>query len=70
MIELIFVACMFGAQSQSANCQERSLLFTDVTPMTCMMGAQPQLAQWVNEHPGQRVRSWKCRLVNLAEREA
>ncbi|WP_425074673.1 hypothetical protein [Sagittula sp. S175] len=70
MIELIFMTCMFGSQSQAASCHERSLLFTDVTPMMCMMGAQPQLAKWVNEHPGERIQSWKCQMVNLAEREA
>lgn len=70
MIELLFVTCLYGSQSQAVSCREHSLLFQDVSPMTCMMGAQPQLAQWVNEHPGQRVQSWKCRSFNPNEREA
>lgn len=70
MIELLFVTCLSAATPQTETCQERSLVFTDVTPMMCMMGAQPQLAKWVEEHPDQKVKSWKCRMVNFAEREA
>lgn len=67
MIELIFVACLSSAP---ADCQERSLLYTDVTPMACMMGAQPELAKWVNQHPNMRISSWKCQMVQTAEQEA
>ena len=70
MVELLFVTCMAMAQSSPESCQQRSLLFTDVTPMACMMGAQPELAKWVNEHPGQRITSWKCRMVMMGERDA
>ncbi|MGR3496136.1 hypothetical protein [Citreimonas sp.] len=70
MIELLFVTCMSGAISQGETCQERSLVFTDVTPMTCLMAAQPHLAEWVVTHPGHRIASWKCRPVQLSEREA
>ncbi|NIZ09396.1 hypothetical protein [Pseudooceanicola sp. HF7] len=70
MIELLFVTCMAATAPQSEACRERSLLFTDVTPMMCMMGAQPQLAKWVQEHPGEQVRSWKCRVVDNSERDA
>ncbi|WP_421904238.1 hypothetical protein [Mameliella sp.] len=70
MIELLFVACLAGAPDAPGGCQEKSLLFTDVTPMTCMMGAQPVLAKWVETHPGFAIRSWTCKTVNPAEREA
>ncbi|WP_417718732.1 hypothetical protein [Salipiger sp.] len=67
MIELLFVACLSTAPDQ---CQERSLLFTDITPMTCMMGAQPELAKWTTTHPAFTVRGWKCRAVKPGEKEA
>ena len=70
MIELLFVTCLATAPDTSNTCRQRSLLFTDVSPMACMMGAQPQLAKWVNEHPGQRVASWKCRMINPNQRDA
>lgn len=67
MIELLFVACLSGAPD---SCQQRSLLFTDITPMTCMMGAQPTLAKWVETHPNFTIQSWKCQMVSFAERDA
>lgn len=67
MIELLFVACMATAPD---NCAERSLVFTDVSPMQCMMGAQPELAKWVNAHPNFEIKSFKCRMVSFAERDA
>ncbi|MCR8548410.1 hypothetical protein M4578_11255 [Salipiger sp. P9] len=67
MIELLFVACLSTAPDQ---CQERSLLFTDITPMTCVMGAQPELAKWTQTHPAFTVTGWKCRSVRPGEKEA
>ena len=67
MVELLFVACLSGAPE---NCLERSLVFTDVTPMACMMGAQPELAKWAASHPNHTIQSWKCRTVSFAEMEA
>lgn len=61
MIELVFVACLANAP---VRCQEQSLLYTDITPMTCLMGAQPALAQWVETHPRYTVARWKCRALD------
>ncbi|PTW42418.1 hypothetical protein [Rhodovulum kholense] len=67
MVELLFVACMSLSQT---NCEERSLIFTDVSPMSCMMGAQPELAKWVRDHPNWTVSRWQCRYLNRTERKA
>ena len=67
MVELLFVACLATAPE---DCRERSLLFSDISPMTCMMGAQPELAKWANEHPKYAVKSWRCRMVMFGQREA
>jgi hypothetical protein len=67
MIELLFTACLASEPSQ---CEQRSLLFTDITPMTCMMGAQPELAKWQMTHPTFQVQKWQCRTLNLNEQEA
>lgn len=61
MIELAFIACLGTAP---ASCQEQSLLYTDITPMTCMMSAQPALAQWVETHPKYTVAKWSCRALD------
>jgi hypothetical protein len=64
MIELAFIVCLEG---QPNHCEERGLLFADITPMTCMMGAQPQLAQWSAQNPEWHVRGWKCKDVTVRE---
>ena len=60
MIELAFVVCLSAAPT---TCENRALQFTDLTPTACVMGAQPQLAQWVGEHPGWNIQRWSCRPV-------
>ncbi|NVO23106.1 hypothetical protein HJ526_13735 [Donghicola sp. C2-DW-16] len=67
MIELLFTACL---ASTPGICEEKSLTFVDVTPMACMMGAQPELAKWQTEHPKFTVQGWKCRAVNLNAQNA
>jgi len=67
MIELLFVACLATSPD---DCNENSLLYSDVTPMMCVMGAQPELAKWIQTHPQYKVTSWKCRMVSFSEREA
>lgn len=60
MIELLFVTCLSAAPS---SCQDRSLLFTDdVGLMDCMIRGQAEIARWVETHPREEVREWKCRV--------
>ena len=57
MIELIAVVCTIHGL-----CKDVALSYSEVsvTPMQCMMQAQPQLARWVTEHPGWMVKRWSC----------
>ncbi len=66
MIELIFVACLATAPE---DCRERSLVFSNITPMQCLMAAQPELAKWSVAHPNMDIRSWRCKAVNFAEQK-
>lgn len=59
MIELAFIACL---AAEPAACEKKSLVFTEMSPMACMMGAQPTLADWVASHPKWRIARWSCRL--------
>ena len=60
MIELAFVVCL---STSPTTCEHRALQFTDVSVTTCTQGAQPQLAQWVNEHPGWQIQRWTCQPI-------
>jgi len=64
MIELAFVTCLAASPT---DCEDRSLIFQEGTPHSCMMIAQPQLARWVEEHPKWRVARWKCRSFTPGE---
>lgn len=67
MIELLFVTCL---STSPADCQEHSLLYTDMTPMSCMMAAQPELAKWAESHPQWTISGWKCRYLNTTSKDA
>lgn len=58
MIKLVFLVCLAGSPD---TCEEREIpIHETVTPMRCLMGAQPTLAEWRATHPGWRVASWRC----------
>ncbi|QBX33849.1 hypothetical protein E4L95_03560 [Paracoccus liaowanqingii] len=68
MIELLFVVCL---SSEPASCRDRSMIFTeDIGLMGCMMGAQSQLAKWVETRPQERIVSWRCKAAGASERSA
>ena len=67
MIELAFVACLSTAPDA---CERRSLYYSDITPMDCLMAAQPELARWLVDHPRYRVSRWSCRARDASERDA
>lgn len=67
MIELFFVTCL---AADPVRCQDRSLIFAEnVGVMTCMMQSQAQLARWVETHPTESVREWKCRMLGEGGRK-
>ena len=57
MIELVFIACL---ASQPADCRSETLLFTDATPLECLLRAQGELALWAERHPTWRIGRWSC----------
>ena len=58
MLVLIMTVCSL---STPENCGEARLQFTyDESMMQCMVQAQPYIAQWSEEHPGNRVEKWRC----------
>lgn len=60
MIELFFVTCLL---TDPARCEDHSLLFLDQNGlMSCMIQAQSELVRWVEVHPNDHIREWKCRV--------
>ena len=67
MIELLFVTCLSG---DPQSCRDRSLLFSDLGMMACMVHGQTEIAKWIEAHPREMVREWKCRSAVLREVKA
>ena len=67
MIELFFVTCMLSSPNA---CSEHSLLFEERNGLfTCMRESQFELARWVETHPDEKVREWKCRFAGTGDRK-
>jgi len=59
VIKIIAVLCSL---SSPANCRELTVTssdFADISMQSCLMGA-PQLAEWMNQHPAERLAAWRC----------
>jgi len=57
-MDLIVLAC---ALSNPGACKEYHLIFENAGSLrACMMQAQPYLAQWIGQHPNERVARWRC----------
>ena len=69
MIKIIAVLCNLSAP---ANCHEQIVTtsaFADVSMQSCLMGA-PQLADWMKQHPVERLAAWRCVIGNQGGRGA
>ncbi|MCK1655210.1 hypothetical protein IVA88_27725 [Bradyrhizobium sp. 149] len=59
MIKIIAVLCSLASPG---NCHEQIVTtsdFAQVSVQSCLMGA-PQLAEWMNQHPAERLAAWRC----------
>jgi hypothetical protein len=59
MIKIIAVLCSL---SSPATCYEQTVTtsdFSDVSMQSCLIGV-PQLAEWMKEHPAERLAAWRC----------
>lgn len=59
MIKIIAVLCSLASPE---NCHEQIVTtsdFTDISVQSCLMGA-PQLADWMKQHPAERLAAWRC----------
>ena len=62
MIELLVAVCLID---HPTTCKDVSLIYSAeaLTPMQCAMQAQPEIAKWINEHPGWVTKRYTCRLA-------
>ncbi len=60
VIELLLAVCLID---NPATCKDVSLVYSAeaLTPMQCVLRAQPEIAKWIAEHPGWRTQRFTCR---------
>ena len=58
MIKIIAVLCSLAAPGSCHEQLVTSSDFAEVSVQSCMMGA-PQLAEWMNQHPAERLAGWR-----------
>jgi len=59
VIKIIAVLCSL---SSPANCHEQTITtsdFADVSMQSFLMGA-PKVAEWMKDHPTERLAAWRC----------
>jgi hypothetical protein len=69
VIEIVAVLCSL---SMPADCHEQIVTtsdFADVSMQSCLIGA-PQLADWMKEHPAERLAAWRCEFGKRPSRGA
>jgi hypothetical protein len=69
VIKIIAVLCSL---SSPASCREQTVTtsdFAEVSMQSCLMGA-PQLAEWMKQHPAERLAAWRCVIVKQDGRRA
>jgi hypothetical protein len=58
LVDLIVLVC---SVANPGACREQHLVLDIQGSLnTCMMQAQPYLAQWAGEHPDLRIKRWRC----------
>ena len=69
MIKIIAVLCSLCSP---ANCHEQIVTtsnFADISMQSCLIGV-PQLADWMQQHPAERLAAWRCVIGKLDGRGA
>jgi hypothetical protein len=57
-VDLIVLACSLV---NPTACREHHLVFQTAGSLrSCVLQAEPYLAQWVSQHPDQRIARWRC----------
>jgi hypothetical protein len=59
MLELVVSVCLVD---DPARCKDVNLVFTaeGMSHMQCVMGAQPEIAKWMDGHPKWVLKRWTC----------
>ena len=61
---MIKIVGVLRSLASPGDCHEQTVAtsdFAELSMQSCMMGA-PQLADWMKEHPAERLAGWRCEI--------
>jgi hypothetical protein len=60
LIEMLVAVCLIDCPTK---CRDVRLTYAReaLTPLQCLMQAQPEIANWIREHPRWKVKRFTCR---------
>jgi len=61
VIKIVAVLCSLFSPADCHELIVTTSYFADISMQSCMMGA-PQLADWMKEHPAERLAGWRCEI--------
>jgi hypothetical protein len=68
LVQLVLIYCLV---SNASACVEKRPIFEGAASVAgCMVAAQPSAADFIREHPGYRLASWKCEIGKRPEKSA
>ena len=68
MVQLVLVYCLMA---DARSCVERRPVTEfPLTPMACMVSAQPEAASYLREHPAYQLTSFRCEINKPVEKQA
>ncbi len=68
MVQLVLIYCLM---SDNKSCiEKRPLSEFPLTPMSCMISAQPIASEFLKEHPNYTLNSFRCEINKPAEKSA
>jgi hypothetical protein len=59
MISIVAILCSLASPQDCHNEVVITADFGEISMTSCMMGA-PQLAEWMKDHPNERLAGWRC----------
>jgi hypothetical protein len=59
MIKIVALLCSLASPADCREVIVTTSHFADISMQSCLMGA-PQLAEWMKQHPAERLAAWRC----------
>jgi len=70
LVQLVLTYCLVAEPMRCVDHRPISDPTSEAGLHSCVLGAQPEAARWLTEHPGYELRRWRCEMGRREERAA